>query len=131
MAGCGSGAWSTAAGVRCGYSAAPAPGSAQRPLWKRPEAHRKAWTKLWISLSNSGSCLRMSSILRTEWITVEWCLPPNSLPISGSEAPVRLLVQVHRDLARQGDRLGVVLGLELGDLEVVVVGHVLLDRLDR
>jgi hypothetical protein len=40
-------------------------------LWERGQAHRKAWIKLLMSLSNSGSCFRRSSILRTEWMTVE------------------------------------------------------------
>ena len=35
-------------------------------LWKTREAHRNAWTKLLISLSNSGSALRWPSILRIE-----------------------------------------------------------------
>jgi hypothetical protein len=38
--------------------------------------------------SKSGSRLRSVSILRTEWMTVEWCLPPKAFPISGSEAAV-------------------------------------------
>jgi len=63
------------------------------PGGKGRQSHRKDWTKLLISLSNSGSRLRMVSIFRTEWMTVEWCLPPNPLPISGREALVRALVR--------------------------------------
>ena len=37
--------------------------------------------------------MRKPSILRTEWMTVEWCLPPKALPISGSEAAVRFLMR--------------------------------------
>ena len=33
----------------------------------------------------------MPSIFWIEWMTVEWCLPPNALPISGSEARVSVL----------------------------------------
>src|SRR5687767_14717077 len=60
---------------------------------KGGQLHRNACTKLLISRSNSGSFLRRPSIFRTEWITVEWCLPPNPLPISGSEASVKVLVR--------------------------------------
>src|SRR5262245_51025850 len=41
------------------------------------------------------------------------------------------LRQVHGDLAGDGHGLGVVLGLEIRELDVVVVGHELLDHLDR
>src|SRR4029453_4063422 len=64
------------------FSAAHARGIRERPLWKKLEAHRNACTKLWISLSNSGFCLRSSSILGVAGTTVGGCLPPNSLPIS-------------------------------------------------
>ena len=37
-----------------------------------------------MSLSNSGSRLRMVSILRMEWMTVEWCLPPWRIEALGS-----------------------------------------------
>ena len=44
----------------------------------------------------SPSFCRRSSTLRIEWITVEWCLPPKLLPISGSDAFVKFL---HRYIA--------------------------------
>jgi len=40
-------------------------------LWESRQPHRNACTKLWMSLSNSGSCFRRSSIFRIEWMTVE------------------------------------------------------------
>src|SRR2546426_7028704 len=60
---------------------------------KPGQPHRNAWTKLLMRRSNSGSRLRKVSIFRTEWMTVEWCLPPKALPISGSEAAVRVLMR--------------------------------------
>src|SRR5713226_7769741 len=60
---------------------------------KPGQPHRNAWTKPLMRRSNSGSRLRKVSIFRTEWMTVEWCLPPNALPISGREASVRALVR--------------------------------------
>src|SRR5215203_482615 len=47
--------------------------------------------KLLIRVLKSPFDFRRSSILRMEWITVEWCLPPKLLPISGSDALVRFL----------------------------------------
>src|SRR2546426_8964470 len=60
---------------------------------KPGQPHRNAWTKLLMRRSNSGSRLRKVSIFRTEWMTVEWCFPPNALPISGREAAVRVLMR--------------------------------------
>ena len=61
---------------RCGaggkeFSAARARAKRGIGVWESRQAHRNACTKLWMSLSNSGSCLRRASILRIEWITVE------------------------------------------------------------
>src|SRR4029079_4386745 len=52
--------------------------------------------RLWITVLKSPSFCRRSSTLRIEWITVEWCLPPKLLPISGSAAFVSAL---HRYIA--------------------------------
>src|SRR5688572_3425896 len=47
-------------------------------------------------LLKTASVFRRSSTFRMEWMTVEWCLPPKLLPISGSDALVRFL---HRYMA--------------------------------
>ena len=74
---------------------------------------------------------RSSSTFLIEWITVEWCLPPKLRPISGSDACRERLAQIHRDLARHRHGLRVVARLQLADLQLVVVGDELLNRLDR
>src|SRR5262245_14235534 len=91
--GCGCPGGERARAVDEGQPVGPARARRGPLCGKAPESHRNACTKLLISLSKSGSRLRMVSILRTEWITVEWCFPPKSLPISGSEALVRVLVR--------------------------------------
>src|SRR5437870_10018258 len=57
-------------------------------------------------------------------------LAPEGLADLGQGGPSERLDEVHRDLARLGHGLGVVLGLELGDLHPELVGHELLDHLD-
>ena len=52
-----------------------------------------------------GRSVRSCSIFSTEYITVEWCLSLNCLPISGKERSVSFLQQVHRHLAREDDLL--------------------------
>jgi len=52
--------------VESPFSAEYARASVERALWESRQAHRKACTKLWIILSNSGSCFRRSSIFRIE-----------------------------------------------------------------
>src|SRR5947199_8095229 len=42
----------------------------------------------WFSSSDWAACV---AILLTEWMTVEWCLPPNFLPMSGKEDVVIFL----------------------------------------
>lgn len=83
-------------GRRCGGRFVAEGGAGERTgafVCESAQGHRKAWTKLLMSLSKSESWRRSSLILRTEWMTVEWCFPPKSLPISGREAPVRVLVR--------------------------------------
>lgn len=43
----------------------------------------------------------------------------------------KLFNQVHADLSRNDDRFGSRAGLQIADLDVEVIGHELLDLLDR
>src|SRR4029453_7902717 len=73
--------------------------------------HCSVSMKRWISLSKSCSLRRISSIFLIEWITVEWCLPPNRRPISGSDLSVSVL---QRYIAIwRGKAIGLALFLDL------------------
>ena len=60
--------------------------------------------------------------------TVVWSRPPKASPISGRLCGVSSRGQPHGDLARSGDGAGALLRIHLGDLDLVVVGDVLLDQ---
>ena len=84
-----------------------------------------------MSLSNSGSGFRRASILRDGVDDGGVVLASEGLADLGEGGVGEGLDEVHRDLSRDGDGLGVVPGLEVRELDVVVVGDVLLDHLDR
>ena len=99
---CAGGAFHRPAGRRPGGSTT-GPQDFHRYLWTRVEersirAGQPARSGYWKFASrfcstalNSESRCRIPSIFWIEWMTVEWCLPPNALPISGSEARVSAL----------------------------------------
>ena len=88
-------------------------------------------------LSNSTSSaierseILSSSILRTACMTVVWSRLPKRLPICGRLERGELLGEIHRHLARPGDRAGAPRRAHLGELDVVVRGDPLLDLVDR
>ena len=69
--------------------------------------------------------------LRTACITVVWSRLPKRRPISGSDRDGQLLGQVHRDLARPGDGAGAAGDDMSVSADVVVLGDLALDLLDR
>ena len=102
---------------------------------KTPEGGARAqpWSKRRnVSMSSliCGSVVRRSSILRIAYITVVWSRPPNLRPISGRERGRQLLGQIHRHLARPGDRARPARRVHVGDPDAVVLGDAPLDLLD-
>ena len=78
----------------------------------------------------SGVVERSSAILRQAWSTVVWSRPPKASPMSGRLERRQFLGQRHGDLARARDHARALLRIHLRDLDLVVVGHGLLDVLD-
>ena len=76
---------------------------------------------------SSVICWRSPEILRTACNTVVWSRPPNSSPISGQALLRQFLGQIHGNLPRPGNAGGPLLGVHVGDLDLVVVGHRFLD----
>ena len=64
-------------------------------------------------------------------MTVEWCLPPKLLPISGSDAVVRALQRYIATWRGSATDFELFLDFRSDQLQVVVVRHELLNHVDR
>ena len=64
-------------------------------------------------------------------MTVEWCLPPKLLPISGSDAFVSDLQRYIATWRGSATDFELFLDFNSASLQLVVVGHELLNHVDR